>query len=73
MACTRDIYAERAPNEAWIGGRYRVIGFDAEVTTAGRAAGLVDFGKSDYARIDVEKAFDTSEEYDLHIYWLFNE
>jgi len=70
-ACTRDVFSERQPNEAWVGGKYRVIGFDAEVPTKGRASGLVSFGDTDYARVDVEKPFDTSEEYSLHLYWMF--
>ena len=51
----------------------RVIGFEAEVRTAGRGAGLVDFGKSDYALITLEKAYDLSDKYNLHIYWLFTQ
>lgn len=70
-ACTRDIYSERHAGEAWIGGRYRIISFAGEAPTAGRAAGLVDFGATDYARISLEKAYDMSDEYHLHIYWLF--
>lgn len=70
-ACTKDIFSERQPNEAWIGGKYRVIGFEGEVQTNGRAAGLVAFGDTDYARIDIEKPFDTSNEYSMHIYWMF--
>lgn len=71
--CTRDSYSERQPAEAWMGGRYRIIGFDAEVPTAGRASGLVSFGDTDYARVSVEKAYETSNEYTLHLYWLFME
>jgi hypothetical protein len=70
-ACTKDSFSERAPNEAWIGGKYRVIGFDAEVPTAGRASGLVSFGDTEYSRVDVEKSYDDSDEYSLHMYWLF--
>lgn len=70
-ACTKDSFGERAADEAFIGGKYRVIGFEAEVPVAGRAAGLVSFGTTDYARVDVEKAYDSSEEYDIHLYWLF--
>ncbi len=70
-SCTKDSFSERAPNEAWIGGKYRVIGFDAEVPTAGRSSGLVSFGDTDYARVDIEKGFDTSTNYSLHLYWLF--
>ncbi len=69
--CTKDGFSERQPNEAWIGGKYRVIGFEGEVQTAGRTAGLVAFGDTDYARIDIEKPFDTSDEYSMHIYWMF--
>lgn len=70
-SCTKDSFSERAPNEAWMGGKYRVIGFDAEVPTAGRNSGLVSFGDTDYARVDIEKGFDTSTNYSLHLYWLF--
>ncbi len=71
--CTKDSYSERQPAEAWMGGRYRTIGFDAETPTAGRASGLVSFGDTDYARVNVEKAYEDSEEYSLHLYWLFTE
>lgn len=71
--CAKDSFSERQAAEAWIGGRYRVIGFEAEVRTAGRGAGLVDFGKSDYARMTLEKAYDLSDKYNLHIYWLFTQ
>lgn len=70
-SCTKDSFSERAANEAWMGGKYRVIGFDAEVQTGGRGAGLVSFGDVDYARVDVEKGYDTSNNYSLHLYWLF--
>ncbi len=70
-ACTKDTFSERQPNEAWMGGKYRIIGFDAEVPTASRNAGLVSFGDTDYARVDVEKRFDTSNTYSLHLYWMF--
>lgn len=70
-SCTRDIYTERHAVEAWIDGGYRVIGFEGEAPTAGRSAGLVDFGGANYARVVVEKAFDTSEEYRLNLYWSF--
>jgi len=69
--CTKDSYVERQPNEAWMDGKYRVIGFEAEVPSAGRGAGLVDFGDTDYSRVDVEKRYDESNEYSLHLYWLF--
>lgn len=72
-SCTKDSFSERAPAEAWMGGRYRVIGFDAETPTAGRASGLVSFGDTDYARVSVEKAYEDSDEYSLHLYWLFVE
>jgi hypothetical protein len=70
-SCTRDIYTERQAGEAWIEGRYRTISFEGEAPIAGRVAGLVDFGTTDYARAVLEKSFDTSDEYDLHIYWSF--
>ncbi len=72
-ACTKDSYSERQPAEAWMGGRYRIIGFDAETPAAGRASGLVSFGDTDYARVNVEKAYEDSDEYSLHLYWLFTE
>lgn len=72
-ACTKDTYVERVSTEALIGGRYRVIGFEGETPVAGKAAGLVDFGVTDYARVVLEKSFDTSADYDLHIYWSFTE
>lgn len=72
-ACTKDTYSERAPAEAWMGGRYRIIGFDGETPTAGRASGLVSFGDTSYARVNVEKAYEDSEEYSLNLYWLFTE
>jgi hypothetical protein len=72
-SCTKDTFSERAPSEAWMGGKYRTIGFDGEVQTGGRSAGLVSFGDVDYARVDIEKSFDTSKEYSLHLYWLFTE
>lgn len=70
-ACLKDTFTERAPGEAWMDGKYRVIRFDGEAPLAGRSAGLVDFGETEYARMEVEKAYDTSDEYDLHIYWQF--
>lgn len=70
-ACTKDAYVERASTEALIGGRYRVIGFEGETPIAGKAAGLVDFGVTDYARVVLEKSYDTSNDYNLHIYWSF--
>lgn len=70
-SCTKDTFSERQPNEAWMGGKYRIIGFDAEVPTAGRNSGLVSFGDVDYARVDIEKRFDTSNTYSLHLYWMF--
>lgn len=70
--CTNELYSERHPVEAWIGGRYRVIGFEGEAPTAGRAVGLVDFGSTNYARVVVEKAYDMSEEYRLNLYWSFH-
>ncbi len=62
----------RRPRPGWA-ARYRVIGFDAEAPTAGRASGLVSFGDTDYARVNVEKAYEDSDEYSLHLYWLFTE
>jgi hypothetical protein len=70
-SCTKETFSERQPNEAWVGGKYRIIGFDAEVPTAGRNSGLVSFGDTDYARVDIEKSYDDSDEYSLHLYWLF--
>lgn len=72
-ACTKETYSERHAGEAWIGGRYRVISFEGEAPTAGRSAGLVDFGETDYARVVLEKTFDTSDEYRLNIYWQFTQ
>ena len=72
-ACMKDSFTERAPDEAFIGGKYRVIGFEAEAPTAGRGSGLVSFGDADYARVDVEKDFEASADYDIHLYWLFLE
>lgn len=72
-ACMKDIYTERAANEAWVGGRYRVIGFEGEVPTKGRGEGLVSFGDTEYARVVVEKAYDASKEYSLHLYWMFTQ
>ena len=70
-SCTREIYSERQAGEAFIGGRYRVISFEGEAPIAGRSAGLVDFGSTDYARVVFDKAHDMSNEYNLHIYWSF--
>jgi len=70
-ACTRDTYTERHAGEALIDGRYRFIKFEGEAPIAGRAAGRVDFGETDYARAIVEKSHDTSNEYSLHVYWSF--
>lgn len=70
--CTNELYSERHAVEGWIGGRYRVIGFEGETPTAGRAVGLVDFGTTDYARVVVEKAYDMSDEYRLNLYWSFH-
>lgn len=72
-ACTKDTYVERVSTEAVIGGRYRVIGFEGETPIAGKSAGLVDFGTTEYARVVLEKSYDFSDDYNLHIYWSFTE
>ena len=70
-ACTKDTFTERAATEALFDGRYRITGFDAETPSAGRDEGRVDFGNQDYARVQVEKAYDTSSEVNLHVWWSF--
>lgn len=70
-SCTNDMYTERAPVEAWLDEEYRIIEFSGEVPTAGRESGPVEFGETEYARVVLEKAFDTSEAYTLHVYWSF--
>ena len=70
-ACTKETYTERQAGEAFIGDRYRVISFEGEVPIAGRSAGLVDFGETEYARVVFDKSHDMSNEYNLHIYWSF--
>lgn len=69
--CTKETYSERHAGEAWFDGRYRIINFAGEAPLAGRSAGLVDFGTTNYSRITVEKTYDTSEDYRLNVYWLF--
>jgi hypothetical protein len=71
--CAKDSFSKRQAAEAWIGGRYRVIGFEAELRSAGRAAGLVEFTRSDYARVTLEKSYDLSDKSNLHIYWMFTQ
>jgi hypothetical protein len=71
-ACTKDGFSERHDQEAWMGGKYRVIGFEGEQPSAGRAAGLVDFGTTDFSRIVLEKSYEDSEDFDVHIYWYFS-
>ena len=71
--CLKDGFSERRGLEAWMGGKYRIIGFEGEQLTAGRAAGLVHFGSTNYARIVLDKAHENSKEYDVHIYWYFTE
>jgi len=71
--CTKDAYVERVTTEALIGGRYRVIGFEGEMPIAGKSAGLVDFGVTEYARVVFEKSYDASRDYNLHIYWSFTQ
>jgi hypothetical protein len=72
-ACTKDSFTERHDQEAFMAGKYRVIGFEGEQPVAGRSAGLVDFGTTDYARIVLEKSYDDSDEFDVHIYWYFKQ
>ena len=72
-ACTKESYTERRAGEAFLDGRYRIISFEGEAPIAGRAAGLVDFGETDHARVVLEKAHDTSDEYTLHLYWSYTE
>ena len=69
--CTQDLFVEREPYEIFVGDAYRVAGFGGSVPVDGRESGLIQFGETEHARIDVEKAFDESEEYTLHIYWYF--
>ncbi len=72
-ACLKAGFSEREASEAFMGGRYRVVGFSGEVPTAGLSAGLVDFGDTDYARVVLEKSYDASDDYDLHVYWMFKQ
>ncbi len=72
-ACTKDTYTERRTGEAFIDGRYRMISFEGEAPIAGRSAGLVDFGETEYARVVFEKSHDMSKDYDMHIYWSFKQ
>jgi hypothetical protein len=70
-ACTQDMFTERHATEAWLDGKYRIIAMEGETPTEGREAGLVDFGETDFSRIQLEKGFATSSDYALHVYWSF--
>jgi len=69
--CTQDLFVEREPYEIFVGDAYRVAGFGGSVPVDGREAGLIQFGETEHARIDVSKPFDESDEYALNIYWYF--
>ena len=70
-ACVKDGFTEREATEAFIGGSYRIVGIDGDTPTAGRASGIVSFGTTEHARLWVEKNYPLSDEYDVHIYWMF--
>lgn len=70
-ACTQDAFTERYATEAWMDDTYRIIAMEGETPTAGRESGMVDFGETEFARVQVEKGFATSSDYALHVYWSF--
>lgn len=70
QACVKDFVGERELSERYVGGRYRITELDANYWYAGRDVKF-DFGKSEFVRLWVRKAYPDSEQVHLNLFYSF--
>lgn len=67
-ACVKDVFSERKPEESLLEGKYRVIGYEGEVTSAGKGT-HVSFGTTDYAAFKIDKNYAGSEDLSVNVWY----
>lgn len=70
FACVKDVVPVRKAEERYMGGRYRITEMDANAWYAGRESKF-DFGKSEYVRLWVRKAYPDSEQVHANLFYSF--